>query len=51
MQWADRSHQVRNQRKVSVLTQEVLRLTGERDALAARVAELEAELEEGPDEP
>ena len=43
VQWSDRSQQVRNQRKVSTLTQEVLRLTQERDALAARVAQLEKE--------
>ena len=44
VRWSDRKVQVQNQRKVSVLTEEVLRLTRERDALAARVAELEATL-------
>lgn len=49
VRWSDRKVQVQNQRKVSTLTQDVLRLTKERDAaiqerdaLAVRVAELEA---------
>jgi hypothetical protein len=44
VRWATRSEQIKNQRKVSQLTQDVLRLTRERDALAARVATLEAAL-------
>lgn len=42
VQWGDRAQQVQNQRKVSTLTEDVLRLTRENDALLARVAELEA---------
>ncbi len=45
VQWGDRAQQVRNQRKVADLTQDVLRLTRERDAALARVAELEAGLQ------
>jgi len=51
VQWGDRAQQVRNQRKVSALTQDVLRLTRERDeairerdALALQVADLKAAL-------
>ena len=44
VRWATSAEQIQNQRKVSTLTREVLRLTRERDALAARVAELEAGL-------
>jgi hypothetical protein len=42
VQWSTRSEQLLNQRKVSALTREVLRLTGERDALAAELAALRA---------
>lgn len=42
IRWGTAEEQVANQRKVSTLTRDVLRLTKERDALAARVVELEA---------
>jgi hypothetical protein len=44
VRWATQAQQIQNRRKISDLTRDVLRLTRERDALAARVAELEAEL-------
>lgn len=44
VQWSTRSEQILNQRKVSTLTQDVLRLTKERDALAAELAALKASL-------
>lgn len=42
VRWGTQSEQVMNQRKVSALTQDVLRLTRERDALAAELAALRA---------
>lgn len=42
VRWATAEEQVANQRKVSMLTQDVLRLTKERDALAAELATLRA---------
>lgn len=42
VRWSTTPEQVINQRKVFTLTRDVLRLTLERDALAARIAELEA---------
>lgn len=44
VQWSDRLAQMKNRRKVPELTQQALRLTGERDAALTRVAELEARL-------
>ena len=46
VRWATQAEQVQNQRKVFQLTKDVLRLTQERDAALARVAELEARVAE-----
>jgi hypothetical protein len=45
VQWSDRPAQMRNRRKVPKLTKDVLRLTGERDALTAQVQMLTAQLQ------
>ena len=42
--WSTQAEQIRNQRKVAKLTLDMAALAQERDALAARVAELEARL-------
>lgn len=44
VQWSTRSEQLRNQRKISVLTQDVLRLTRERDAAIMERDALAAQL-------
>lgn len=44
IRWSTRSVQMQNRRKVPKLTRDVLRLTSERDFLAARLAEVEAAL-------
>jgi hypothetical protein len=48
IRWATAPQQMENRRKVPKLTRDVLRVTGERDALAAELAALRASLPPGP---